>query len=98
MSLRTGDCHVCQVSYPSKLALVRSYISAPQPISVYRHGMTKGDVRYPLERETNHVVKRWLESSNPPIPRAVADTLLQSHQCAPPPHCNTSNKTTFPNA
>jgi hypothetical protein len=70
-----------KVIYPSKLALIKTYLSAPSPIAIYRHGLAKSDVRQPLERETNRVITRWLDGSNPPISKPVAGTLLHSHQC-----------------
>ncbi len=72
---------VQQVSYFSRLRLLRKYLSPPQPTGIYRHGLAGGDVRYALERETARITMRWLESSSPPVPRAVADCLLRSPQC-----------------
>lgn len=74
---------IAQVSYFSRLRLLRGYLSPPRPVGMYRHGLAGGDVRRTLERETARITMRWLESSSPPIPRSVADCLLRSPQCAP---------------
>lgn len=70
--------------YTSRLALMRKYLSPLQPTGIYRHGLAGGDVRHALERETARIIMRWLESSGPPVPRAVADCLLRSPKCGPP--------------
>ena len=69
-----------QVSYFSKLRLLRTYILPAAPLGLYRHGLYKGDVREALDRETNCIIMRWLETSNPPVARAVADVLIRSPQ------------------
>ncbi|EIE27011.1 hypothetical protein COCSUDRAFT_83570 [Coccomyxa subellipsoidea C-169] len=71
---------IAQVSYFSRLRLLRGYLSPPRPVGMYRHGLAGGDVRRTLERETARITMRWLESSSPPIPRSVADCLLRSPQ------------------
>ena len=72
--------HGLQVSYFSKRRLLRTYILPAAPLGIYKHGLNKGDVKQALERETNCIVMRWLETSNPPVARAVAEILIRSPQ------------------
>lgn len=69
-----------QVSYFNQWRLLRTYILPVTPLGVFKHGLNKGDVRRTLERETNCIVMRWLETSNPPVARAVAEILIRSPQ------------------
>ena len=68
------------MSYFSRRRLLRTYILPAAPLGIYKHGLNKGDVRKALERETNCIIMRWLETSNPPVARAVAETLIRSPQ------------------
>ena len=70
------------MTYPDRIALARAYMSPPRPIGVYRHGLNRGDVLRALEAESARIVQRWLETSNPPVPRAVADVLILGRKCA----------------
>ena len=69
-----------QVSYFNRLRLLRTYILPVSPLGLFRHGLNKGDVRQKLDRETNCIIMRWLETSNPPVARAVAEVLIRSPQ------------------
>lgn len=69
-----------QVSYFSKWRLLRTYILPVSPLGLFKHGLNKGDVRQLLDRETNCIIMRWLEASNPPVARAVAEVLIHSPQ------------------
>ena len=72
--------HWLQVSYFNSWRLLRTYILPVTPLGVFKHGLNKGDVKKNLERETNCIVMRWLETSNPPVARAVAEVLIRSPQ------------------
>jgi len=69
-----------QVTYFNKWRLLRTYILPAAPLGLYKHGLNKGDVKQTLDRETNCIIMRWLETSNPPVPRAVAEVLIRSPQ------------------
>ncbi len=69
-----------QVSYFNSWRLLRTYILPVTPLGIFKHGLNKGDVRQALERETNCIIMRWLETSNPPVARAVAEVLIRSPQ------------------
>jgi hypothetical protein len=73
-------CWCLQVSYFSKLRLLRTYVLPAAPLGLYRHGLYKGEVRKALDGETNCIIMRWLETSNPPVARAVAEVLIRSPQ------------------
>lgn len=62
--------------------MLRKYFQAPHPRGVYELGLHLGDTAKQLDFDHRKMTKRWLESTQPPIPKLVAQTVLGNERQA----------------